>query len=220
MTDARFPERWLNDRRFNRLTDAAYRTYAMALIWSVANRTDGQLDDADIQLIPRYSNESVRTLESEGLWERCSTGWLIVDFPDTQTSRDELVVLENNRRRVRDKKRRQRAAVTSNDEHVGSRPSAPGGGPDGHPPVQQSVRISEDIRILDTCPGARPGGHENQPSVKPQLRAVSRGTVLRDNPEDTTRPGQDKARTGHNPFQHFDFHSEDEKFLNWSQHAG
>jgi hypothetical protein len=39
MTDARFPERWLNDRRLLRLSDAAFRLFVISLTWSVSNRT-------------------------------------------------------------------------------------------------------------------------------------------------------------------------------------
>ena len=43
MTDARMPERWLSDRRLLRLSDAAYRLHLTGLLWSVANRTDGEV---------------------------------------------------------------------------------------------------------------------------------------------------------------------------------
>lgn len=114
MTDARFPERWLNDRRFVRLPDAPFRLYSMALMWSVANRTDGLIEgEDDLDLIRTGWNEKdVEALVREGLWYESSQGdsWLIVDFEDTQTSRHDLDVLDNARRRERDKKRRQRAS--------------------------------------------------------------------------------------------------------------
>lgn len=55
MTDARFPERWLNDRRVLRLSDPAFRLFVISLTWSVSNRTYGELydDDDDLLLIPR-----------------------------------------------------------------------------------------------------------------------------------------------------------------------
>jgi hypothetical protein len=45
VTDARFPERWLNDRRV--------RLFVISLTWSVSNRTDGDLYDDDLLLIRR-----------------------------------------------------------------------------------------------------------------------------------------------------------------------
>jgi hypothetical protein len=54
VTDARFPERWLNNRRVLRLSDRAFRLFVISLTWSVSNRTDGELyDDDDLLLIPR-----------------------------------------------------------------------------------------------------------------------------------------------------------------------
>jgi hypothetical protein len=50
--DARYPERWLNDRRINRLTDQAYRLFVCSLAWCVSNRTDGILEAADLLTIP------------------------------------------------------------------------------------------------------------------------------------------------------------------------
>ena len=45
MTDARFPERWLNDRRVLRLPDDAFRLFVLSLAWSVANQADGRIYD-------------------------------------------------------------------------------------------------------------------------------------------------------------------------------
>ena len=43
MTDARLPERWLNDGRLQRVSASAYRLFGNGLMWTVANRTDGHL---------------------------------------------------------------------------------------------------------------------------------------------------------------------------------
>lgn len=125
MTDARFPERWLNDRRFMRLSDRAFRLYFIALTWSVANRTDGRLDVEDLRLLPMVDLDAVDELAKLELWRPVPRdnppgspgdsppgdsprGWIIVDFADTQTSSDELAALEASRRRDREKKARQR----------------------------------------------------------------------------------------------------------------
>lgn len=59
MTDARFPERWLNDRRVMRLSPDAFRTFVIALTWSVANRTDGVITDDDMPFLPGVSPRDV-----------------------------------------------------------------------------------------------------------------------------------------------------------------
>jgi hypothetical protein len=109
VTDARFPERWLNDRRILRLTDPAFRVFVTALAWSVSNRTDGVLDDTDLQLLPHLGPSFVDELEKAGLWRRECDRWLITDYAATQTTRDHLDQLEKIRRVEREKKARQRA---------------------------------------------------------------------------------------------------------------
>ena len=109
MTDARFPERWLNDRRILRLSDAAFRLFVTSLVWSVSNRTDGELDVADLDLLPRTDGDAAVELESAGLWKLDKGHWLICDYRSTQTTRDALDHLESIRRADREKKQRQRA---------------------------------------------------------------------------------------------------------------
>lgn len=116
MTDARFPERWLNDRRFNRLTDREFRAYVYALAWSVANKTDGLLEDDDTSMIPFFDVAHTRDLAQQDLWERRSGAWFIVDFPETQTSRRELEQLAAGRAAERLRKQRQRAKNKSSSE--------------------------------------------------------------------------------------------------------
>ena len=104
MTDARFPERWLNDRRVLRLPDDAFRLFVVSLAWSVANQTDGRIYDDDLTLIPASARGSGQ-LAKAGLWERVADYWLITVFEETQTSRADMEVLANARRRQRDKMR-------------------------------------------------------------------------------------------------------------------
>ncbi len=124
MTDARMPERWLLDRRLNRASDPAHRTFINVLLYAVANRTDGVVDLADLELIPRARSECVPELARLGLVTVDGDQLTLVDWNATQTSRSELEVLENNRRRDREKKARQRA----------EKGDVPGDSPPGSPP--------------------------------------------------------------------------------------
>jgi hypothetical protein len=116
MTDTRFPERFITDRRIRRLSDPAHRLYVNAMVWSVVNRTDGVIYDDDLPLIPDVDQASADELIKAELWRRDKDRWRIVDFAATQTSKHELEVLENVRRREREKKARQRAAAAAEDE--------------------------------------------------------------------------------------------------------
>ena len=101
MTDARFPERWLLDRRINRLSDRDFPCFVYSLAWSVSNRTDGLIDERDFALIPHFNPQSVGALVAAELWEvvtfRGQNHWRIADFKTTQSGRDELEVLERAR---------------------------------------------------------------------------------------------------------------------------
>ncbi|KUI13458.1 hypothetical protein AU191_16850 [Mycolicibacterium acapulense] len=109
MTDARLPERWLNDRRLQRLSPEHYRAYVNTLLWSVANRTDGRIEQEDLGLIPHWSANAAKAFVDAGLFTPQPRGWLLTDYAATQTSRDELATLEDLRARERQKKARQRA---------------------------------------------------------------------------------------------------------------
>ncbi|MDM7856630.1 hypothetical protein [Cellulomonas alba] len=145
MTDARLPERWLNDRRFMRLSDAAWRLYTLALMWSVANRTDGLLECDDLNLLHRVDPRNAAALVDAGVWEPTAQprGWRIVGFDETQSTSQVLAAAEHARRIERDRKRQQRARRATSSKN----PSPPAVTadvpqdvpPDVPPPVPQDV---------------------------------------------------------------------------------
>lgn len=110
MTDARFPDRWLSDRRLQRLSDSHFRAFITALAWSVSNRTNGVIEPEDLKLIPNFAVGSVKALIEAGLWQPLNHGWQIAEYLTTQTSSEQLAAAENARVREREKKARQRAA--------------------------------------------------------------------------------------------------------------
>lgn len=113
MTDARFPEKWLNDRRVLRLSDPAFRLFMIGLAWSVSNRTDGLLDDDEPELMPTVDPAAAAELEKSGLWVRDADRWLITVYAGTQTTRQELEHADAIREKARLKKARQRAAAAA-----------------------------------------------------------------------------------------------------------
>lgn len=159
MTDARFPDRWLSDRRLQRLSDSHFRAFITSLAWSVSNRTDGVIEPEDLGLIPNFSAGAVQAFVSAELWSPLENGWRITEYVVTQTSRDQLQALENIRVRDRQKKARQRAAkkaATTPDADV------PGTVPWDVPP--------------DNTGQDRPGqDRRSKRNVPPQLAAVANG---------------------------------------------
>ncbi|WP_439592391.1 hypothetical protein [Microbacterium sp.] len=82
----------------------------MATTWSVSNRTDGRVERDDLPLIPTFRSDVVARLVQLELWvPDGDDAWIIADYARDQTSRTDFEVLENNRRRDREKKRRQRS---------------------------------------------------------------------------------------------------------------
>ena len=116
MTNANLPERWLNDMRFRskRLSDAGYRSYMNALMWSVANRTEGIIERGDLEDIPDFNPAVVPELMGDDLWEPLDEGdrWLIYDFATTQTGRDLLEKYEREKALDRARKARKAKAQT------------------------------------------------------------------------------------------------------------
>ena len=110
MSDLRFPGRWLNDRRIMTLTGDDFKAFVTAGTWMVENRTDGYITPDDLDFIPRFNRTSVAHLVKAGLWTEDGDGWVMNEFIGTQTSKAEFDVLDNARRRDREKKARQRAA--------------------------------------------------------------------------------------------------------------
>ena len=112
MTNANLPDRWLSDRRFRRehLSDAAFRAYVNALMWSVSNRTEGVIEPGDLKFIPDFDRAKISELISNNLWQRRrgrGSGWRIVDFATTQTGRDLLESYE--KRKAYDRQRKAKA---------------------------------------------------------------------------------------------------------------
>jgi hypothetical protein len=171
MTDARFPERWLQDRRVLRLSDVGFRLFTLSLAWSVSNRTDGVLYDDDLALIMSVDPARSGELEKADLWRREKDHWLIVDFADTQTSRHDLDVRDNARRREREKKARQRGKRPSPDSDV------PGDSPSG-----RSLRTAQDRKGQDSTEEQEPTrtlrAREDVPPVLDQARAVVESAAL------------------------------------------
>lgn len=108
MTDARLPERWLNDRRMARLSDGDWRAFCNCLMWSVSNRTDGVIHPTDVELIPRFDVQAADRLVSSEILVKLSDGWLINEFVVTQTTAKQLASVERARVVGRDRQQRKR----------------------------------------------------------------------------------------------------------------
>jgi hypothetical protein len=110
MTDTRLPERWLNDRRIQRLSSDTFVAFCNTLMWSNSNRTDGVIKDCELELIPRCKGVHAGELVEAGLLKRRRDSWLVIDFASTQRSRYQLENDDAYREREAERLRQWRAA--------------------------------------------------------------------------------------------------------------
>lgn len=108
VTDARFPDRWMLDRRVMTLPPGAFRTYVLSLTWAVSNRTDGHLGPDELAMVPGggVSDAHRDLFVQKELWAKQADGYLILDFLTTQTSAAKLLADEEYAARERQRKRR------------------------------------------------------------------------------------------------------------------
>lgn len=151
MTDARFPDRWLTDRRFILLSGDAFKLYGIALMWCVDNRTDGFLDERDLPCLPGVLLARMGELEEARLLNRRSGGWTFTDFKKTQTGRKELERADEKREEDRQRKARERELQREAKQAAASSESS-----SAAPPTE----VPADVQT-DTAHG-RPSGPSRQ----------------------------------------------------------
>jgi hypothetical protein len=159
----------LNDRRLQRLSAEHYRAFMTALMWAVANRTDGRIERGDVGLIRHLTSEAAKALTDVELFTAQPYGWFITDFMDTQTSRAQLRHLDEKRTKERERKARQRAAAKSDSEGAAVTNS------DVPPDVPQDVRADDTGQDrtgqdrLRTGQGSvrQPAGRDNDSDASP-----------------------------------------------------
>jgi hypothetical protein len=213
VTDARFPERWLNDRRIARLPDREFRLFVLAMTWSVANRTDGRIESGDLALIPRADVTTASALVVAGLWIAVDGGWLIADFEATQSSaaqldqRMEAKLAQDRKRAAKYRAEKGASRDASRDDHVIS--ARPGQARPGQA-VQASVASEyagqgdhePDLPVQEGmhagASAAAPGG---QTKAKTPLPSVAESDVDQTRPRrasgvDRSQPKTDTTRGG------------------------
>lgn len=117
MTDARFPERWLNDRRVMTLPAEDFRAFMLSIAWCAANRTDGEITADDLAIMPWLISCPPARMVAAGLWNTTSDGWLVLDWPTHQSTRAQLEAAQEARVKARERQRRHRS-TTRNDADV------------------------------------------------------------------------------------------------------
>lgn len=108
--DSRYPCHYLMDKRVRRLSDAAHRLLVTSTAWCVENRTDGDIERDDLDLIPGASVRDVNDLVAAGLMSVTERGWVLTEFRKYQTSAAKLeAAMESRREKDRARQQKSRA---------------------------------------------------------------------------------------------------------------
>lgn len=113
MTDARLPGYWLNEMRFQDLTDKQWRVFTNLLMWSVEQGTDGHVPARYVNTVhlDGVKDEDLDALVTCGVLERVSDGVQMLRWDDANGLRQSLAAtVEAYRARKRDNQRASRAA--------------------------------------------------------------------------------------------------------------
>ncbi len=166
MTDGRFPERWLNDRTFGRLSPEAQMLFVAGNAWSASNRTDGDIRRDDLELFPRWVHtDRAAELVKAGFWIEDRDGWQIAGYAKTQTTAAQLDAAEQSRAHNRERQARRRLR---------------GGEAAGQRPVTRDVTrdVAREGTGQATTGQDRPGavnGTDDETDVWPTTRAPGSG---------------------------------------------
>lgn len=175
MTDARFPERWLNDRRVIRLSDAGFRLFVTALAYSVANRTDGQFDKDDLECLRGTDAHHIDELVDAGLMAPTSAAsWASTVYAGSQSSKSQLDGYDWKR----EQERRRQANKRARDR----------GEPEPFP------KVSRDIERDSTVTASEAADEAIRPHVADQALSLTSRDSTRDVTPDVDR--DTKARPG------------------------
>lgn len=113
MTDARLRGAWLGKMRFDDLSDAAWRIFTSALMWSAEQGTDGVIPTRYVrQLHPLGVMEGANSeLVDAGVWKRTPDGYALIDWAgELGQSTAEQVEKYREKNRVKAARQRQRQA--------------------------------------------------------------------------------------------------------------
>jgi hypothetical protein len=113
MTDTRLRGEWLNNMRFDDLSDAAWRVFTNAMMWSNENGTDGVVPRRYLKMTHPDGeiSEAFDEILEAGLWSESTDGYVFIDWDGVlgqETAERVELNREKWRQRQRDKRERDR----------------------------------------------------------------------------------------------------------------
>lgn len=163
------------------LSDAAFRLWVSGMDRSREQASDGVLDDADLDLVPRCPpkgkrrTELITELVSAGLWEALGKAWLIHDYLDWQDSAEQIKARRANaRERMR--------TVRANRSRTDDEPPTNGGGTDDVRSLAVRSRSSDQIVRTISGSGSESGSEIGSGSGSDAPACVDAGETARELP--------------------------------------
>ncbi|GAA3654455.1 hypothetical protein [Microbacterium marinilacus] len=109
MADARLRSEWLGQMRFLDLSDAAWRVFTSALMWSVENGTDGAIPARHLRYLhpDGVRDDANAEITAAGLWTATENGYQLEDWAGA-LGQSTAQQIESYRTGARDRQRRRR----------------------------------------------------------------------------------------------------------------
>ena len=128
MTDARLRGEWLNSLRYDDLSDAAWRVFTGALMWSAENGTNGLVPDRYMKMLHPDGTKPEASLEllNGGFWSKSAAGYQLTDWDGQlgQSSAEQVETYKanarNRQRSYREKERLKMARVVGFTDSSGA----------------------------------------------------------------------------------------------------
>lgn len=124
--DARLRSEWLGRMRFDNLTETAWRVFTGALMWSVANETDGRIPGRYTKYLHPDGDQPVAFAElvEAGIWAPIDgDGFQLVDW-DGELGQSTAAEVQAYRENARERQRRYRERAQERKSGASTAPAA------------------------------------------------------------------------------------------------
>lgn len=154
MTDTRLPEQWLNNPKFDELSDTAWRVFTGGLMWSNSNATDGAIPSRYLRMLHPDGEKpnAIQELVAAGLWGESNGNYQVLDWVGLgqSTAAEVEERKEANRKRAqtyRDREAAKKASqkITSEAPRGASRDATPNVGQDSDRTGQEQEQLQMNV---------------------------------------------------------------------------
>lgn len=126
MTDTRLPGPWLNNMKFDALSDTAFRVFTGSMMWCNENGTDGAIPQRYLRMThpDGFKPDACDEIQRAGLWARTDDGYAFIDW-DGALGQETAEKIELNREKWRRRQRERRVREKDALAKALGKPTAP-----------------------------------------------------------------------------------------------